>query len=249
MCTYLPLVLGSSFSLSLSLSVFVCPRPACRDNTLWSVAVILGGGRAEAEAEVLALTRLVERKLAAAPLGACVVLFGIVWFAVAAIAVAAAAVFAAAALVVAPALVAAVACCCYCDTGLDGCACRGVSHVIFMSTDGVGLAPFRAGAQATAAALAAAGNDVGVGVGGGSASEPTAADASVEAARRQFEAALRAKQAKALCEMREWQAARAQGACAGGDNGIAKLWNRREILVSFYDDRSHYLHPHSYVCV
>jgi hypothetical protein len=35
---------------------------------------VLGGGRAEAEAEVLALTRLVERKLAAAPLGACVVL-------------------------------------------------------------------------------------------------------------------------------------------------------------------------------
>jgi thiamine biosynthesis protein ThiC len=85
--------------------------------------------------------------------------------------------------------------------------------VIFMFTDGVGLAPFRAGAQATAAALAAAGNDVGVGVGGGSASEPTAADARGEAARRQFEAALRAKQAKALCEMREWQAARAQGAC------------------------------------
>jgi hypothetical protein len=31
---------------------------------------------------------------------------------------------------------------------------------------------------------------------------------------------------------------------AGGDNGIAKLWNRREISVSSYDDRSHYLHPH-----
>eukprot|EP01047_Picozoa_sp_COSAG01_P025649 COSAG01_NODE_1628_length_9684_cov_9.777673_4_plen_122_part_00 len=31
---------------------------------------------------------------------------------------------------------------------------------------------------------------------------------------------------------------------AGGDNGIAKLWNRRGISVSSYDDQSHYLHPH-----
>jgi hypothetical protein len=34
------------------------------------------------------------------------------------------------------------------------------------------------------------------------------------------------------------------GICAGGDNGITKMWNRREISVSSYYDRSHYLHPH-----
>jgi hypothetical protein len=33
---------------------------------------------------------------------------------------------------------------------------------------------------------------------------------------------------------------------AGGDHGIAKMWNRREISASFYDDPSHYLHPHPY---
>jgi hypothetical protein len=33
----------------------------------------------------------------------------------------------------------------------------------------------------------------------------------------------------------------------GGDNGIAKMWNRREISVSSYDDPSHYLHPHPYI--
>jgi hypothetical protein len=31
---------------------------------------------------------------------------------------------------------------------------------------------------------------------------------------------------------------------AGGDNGIAKLWNRRELSASSDDDQSHYLHPH-----
>jgi hypothetical protein len=32
---------------------------------------------------------------------------------------------------------------------------------------------------------------------------------------------------------------------AGGDNnGIAKMWNRREISVSSYDDQSHDLPPH-----
>jgi hypothetical protein len=42
----------------------------------------------------------------------------------------------------------------------------------------------------------------------------------------------------------------ARGACgshatgAGGDHGIAKLWNRRELSVSSDSDRSHYLHPH-----
>jgi hypothetical protein len=30
---------------------------------------------------------------------------------------------------------------------------------------------------------------------------------------------------------------------AGGDNGIAKMWNCREISVSSYGDQSHYLHP------
>jgi hypothetical protein len=35
---------------------------------------------------------------------------------------------------------------------------------------------------------------------------------------------------------------------AGGDNGIAKMWNRSEIPVSSYYDQSHYLHPHPYVC-
>jgi hypothetical protein len=35
---------------------------------------------------------------------------------------------------------------------------------------------------------------------------------------------------------------------AGGDNGIAKLWNRREISVSSCCDRPHYLHPHPYIC-
>jgi hypothetical protein len=34
---------------------------------------------------------------------------------------------------------------------------------------------------------------------------------------------------------------------AGGDNGIAATWNRREISVSSYDDPSHYLHPHPYI--
>jgi hypothetical protein len=31
---------------------------------------------------------------------------------------------------------------------------------------------------------------------------------------------------------------------AGGDHGIAKMENRREISVSSYYDQSHYLHPH-----
>jgi hypothetical protein len=31
---------------------------------------------------------------------------------------------------------------------------------------------------------------------------------------------------------------------AGGDNGIAKMWNRRGISASSYYDQSHYLHPH-----
>eukprot|EP01047_Picozoa_sp_COSAG01_P015835 COSAG01_NODE_798_length_13503_cov_8.878395_14_plen_112_part_00 len=34
------------------------------------------------------------------------------------------------------------------------------------------------------------------------------------------------------------------GTGAGGDNGIAKMWNRREISVSSYYDQSHSLHPH-----
>jgi hypothetical protein len=33
---------------------------------------------------------------------------------------------------------------------------------------------------------------------------------------------------------------------AGGDNGIAKMWIRREISASSDDDQSHYLHPHPY---
>jgi hypothetical protein len=33
---------------------------------------------------------------------------------------------------------------------------------------------------------------------------------------------------------------------AGGDNGIAKMWNCREISVSSYYDQSTYLHPHPY---
>jgi hypothetical protein len=33
---------------------------------------------------------------------------------------------------------------------------------------------------------------------------------------------------------------------AGGDNGIADIWNRREISASCDDDRSHDLHPHPY---
>jgi hypothetical protein len=33
---------------------------------------------------------------------------------------------------------------------------------------------------------------------------------------------------------------------AGGDNGIAKMWNRRDISASFSYDQSHYLHPHPY---
>jgi hypothetical protein len=33
---------------------------------------------------------------------------------------------------------------------------------------------------------------------------------------------------------------------AGGENGIAKMWNRREIPVSSYDDQSHDLHPNPY---
>jgi hypothetical protein len=32
----------------------------------------------------------------------------------------------------------------------------------------------------------------------------------------------------------------------GGDGGIAKMWNRREISVRSYEDRSHDLHPHPY---
>jgi hypothetical protein len=28
------------------------------------------------------------------------------------------------------------------------------------------------------------------------------------------------------------------------DNGIVKMYNRREISASFYDDQSRYLHPH-----
>jgi hypothetical protein len=44
----------------------------------------------------------------------------------------------------------------------------------------------------------------------------------------------------------------AMGGCgpctgAGGDHGIANMWNRREISVSSYDDQSHYLHPHLHV--
>ena len=31
---------------------------------------------------------------------------------------------------------------------------------------------------------------------------------------------------------------------AGEDNGIAKMWNRREISVSYFYDQSHYLLPH-----
>jgi hypothetical protein len=34
---------------------------------------------------------------------------------------------------------------------------------------------------------------------------------------------------------------------AGGDKAIAKLWNRREISVSSYDDQSHNLYPHQYL--
>jgi hypothetical protein len=30
------------------------------------------------------------------------------------------------------------------------------------------------------------------------------------------------------------------------DNGIAKMWNRRQISASSYCDQSHYLHPHPY---
>jgi hypothetical protein len=33
---------------------------------------------------------------------------------------------------------------------------------------------------------------------------------------------------------------------AGGDHGIAKMWDRREISASCYYDRSYYLHPHPY---
>jgi hypothetical protein len=31
---------------------------------------------------------------------------------------------------------------------------------------------------------------------------------------------------------------------AGGDNGIANMWNRRGISVSSHYDKSHYLHLH-----
>jgi hypothetical protein len=34
---------------------------------------------------------------------------------------------------------------------------------------------------------------------------------------------------------------------AGGGNGIAQMWNRREISASSYEDQSHDLHPHPYV--
>jgi hypothetical protein len=37
-----------------------------------------------------------------------------------------------------------------------------------------------------------------------------------------------------------------QSTGAGGDNGIAKMWNRREISVSSCYDQSHDLHPHPY---
>jgi hypothetical protein len=33
---------------------------------------------------------------------------------------------------------------------------------------------------------------------------------------------------------------------AGGDTGMAKMWNRREISATSDDDRSRYLHPHPY---
>jgi hypothetical protein len=44
----------------------------------------------------------------------------------------------------------------------------------------------------------------------------------------------------------------AMGVCgpctgAGGDHGIANMWNRREISVRSYDDQSHHLHPHLHV--
>jgi hypothetical protein len=42
-------------------------------------------------------------------------------------------------------------------------------------------------------------------------------------------------------------AGRPASAGAGGDNGIAKMWNRREISVSSYYDQSHYLHPHPWI--
>jgi hypothetical protein len=38
---------------------------------------------------------------------------------------------------------------------------------------------------------------------------------------------------------------RAQATYAGGDDGIAKMWNRKEISVSSYYHQSHYLHPPS----
>eukprot|EP01049_Picozoa_sp_SAG25_P007186 SAG25_NODE_571_length_6846_cov_4.575070_10_plen_166_part_00 len=37
------------------------------------------------------------------------------------------------------------------------------------------------------------------------------------------------------------------GSGAGGDNGIAKMWNRREISVSSHYNQSHDLHPHPVV--
>jgi hypothetical protein len=53
----------------------------------------------------------------------------------------------------------------------------------------------------------------------------------------------------ALVNLAEAQDARTCASAAtgaGGDNGIAKLWNRREISASSDDDQSHYLHPHPY---
>eukprot|EP01047_Picozoa_sp_COSAG01_P012760 COSAG01_NODE_582_length_15201_cov_7.218315_22_plen_174_part_00 len=48
--------------------------------------------------------------------------------------------------------------------------------------------------------------------------------------------------------MTSWRAASALSTGAGGDNGIATMWNRREISVSSCHDQSHYLHPHP-VCL
>jgi hypothetical protein len=42
-------------------------------------------------------------------------------------------------------------------------------------------------------------------------------------------------------------AGRHTGAGAGGENGIAKMWNRRDISASSYYDQSHHLHPHPYI--
>jgi hypothetical protein len=40
---------------------------------------------------------------------------------------------------------------------------------------------------------------------------------------------------------------RGEGTGAGGDNGIAEMWNRREISANCCYDQSHDLHPHPYV--